>query len=326
MRFRFLGFVGLAVCASAANADVGYCHANFRQNFFFTEVIELPEGTEYVSVHRMFQDWIERRTDRTASGAECNSFSSRAEAESMRAKFLHNLAAAGNPVEIVSGFPGNSAQQSAVKEVRKPSQKGPNAAEIAANERAARAAEREAEFQRKQADYEAKLAEQKRQVDDFNRANADIARKKAEQVAAVKAAEDAFRKEQEAHAELMRQHEAEVAKYESELAASKVRADFDKRHGLGKASTDTDANRCVTTAETKLNDTFKGNTSASIINGCGQPVDVRICLMTDKGWNCGVRWGVGSQAQASFSAFNATGQVFVDAKITGSDKALASPN
>lgn len=223
-------------------------------------------------------------------------------------------------------FAKSKPEQTAVQEARKPEEKGPSAAEIAAKERAARAAEREAEFQRKQADYETKLAEQKRQVDEFNQANSDIARKKAEQVAAVKAAEDAFRREQEAHAELMRQHEAEVAKYESELAASKVRADFDKRHGLGKASTDTDANRCVTTAETKLNDTFKGNTSASIINGCGQPVDVRICLMTDKGWNCGVRWGVGSQAQASFSAFNATGQVFVDAKITGSDKALASPN
>ena len=218
------------------------------------------------------------------------------------------------------------AEQTADKEARKPAEKGPSPAEIAAKERAARAAEREAEFQLKQADYEAKLAEQQRQVDAFNQANADIARKKAEQIAAAKAAEDAFRKEQEAHAELMRQHEAEVAKYESELAANKVRSNFDKRHGLGKASTDTDANRCVTTAETKLNDTFKGNTSASIINGCGQPVDVRICLMTDKGWNCGVRWGVGSQAQASFSAFNATGQVFVDAKITGSDKALGSPN
>src|SRR3954465_3311598 len=110
MRFKFLGFIGLAVCASAAKADVGYCYANFRQNFFFTEVIELPEGTEYVSVHKMFQDWIERRTDRTASGAECNSFSSRAEAESMHSEFLHNPAAAGTPVEILSGFPGNSTQ------------------------------------------------------------------------------------------------------------------------------------------------------------------------------------------------------------------------
>jgi len=230
--------------------------------------------------------------------------------------------ALGNSKKVVTPKP----QQAAEKGAAKPAEKSLSAEEIAAKERAARAAEREAEFQRKQADYEARLAEQKRQVEEFNQANADIAKRKADQAVAASAALDAFRKQQEAHAELIRQHEGELAKYESELAANKVGADFDKRHGLGKASTDTDANRCVTTAETKLNDTFNGNTSASIINGCGQPVDVRICLMTDKGWNCGVRWRVGSQARASHSSFKATGQVFVDAKITGSDKALGSPD
>jgi hypothetical protein len=118
------------------------------------------------------------------------------------------------------------------------------------------------------------------------------------------------------------------AKYEQELAAQKMLKDFEERHRLGKdkASTDEDANRCVTTAETKLNATFKGNTAASVINGCGQPVDVRICLMTSKGWNCGVDYGVASQSTASHSSFNATGQVFVDARVSSSSRALASPN
>ena len=103
-----------------------------------------------------------------------------------------------------------------------PATKDPSAAEIAAKERTARAAEREAEFQRKQAVYEAELAEQKRKVAEYEQAKADVARQKGEQAAAAKAAQDAFRKQQEAH-------DAEVAKYESELAAQKVRADFDKR-------------------------------------------------------------------------------------------------
>ena len=153
-------------------------------------------------------------------------------------------------------------------------------------------AEADAKFAADRAEYEKKLAEQKRKVAEYEQAQADVAKRKTEQAA----------------------------------AAQNYRAEFDRRHALGEPSTDTDANQCVTTAETRLNDTFQGNTSASIINGCGQPVDVRICLMTDKSWNCGVRWGVASQGSASFSSFNATGQVFVDAKITGSGKALASPN
>ena len=188
-------------------------------------------------------------------------------------------------------------------------------------------AEADAKFEADKAEYQRKLAQN---AAEYKAAQNRVEDQKAEQRAAAKRALDAYQQQLQAHDQAVRNqqeaHAAEVAKYESELAAQKVRADFDKRNGLGKASTETDANRCVTTAETRLNDTFNGNTSASIINGCGQPVDVRICLMTDRGWNCGIRWGVASQASASFSSFNATGQVFVDAKITGSAKALTSPN
>ena len=83
----------------------------------------------------------------------------------------------------------------------------------------------------------------------------------------------------------------------------------------------------MTTGETKLNATFQGNTAASILNGCGQPVDVRICLLTStKGWNCGVGYGVASQGSWSWSSFNATGPVFVDARVSGSSRPLASPS
>lgn len=94
----------------------------------------------------------------------------------------------------------------------------------------------------------------------------------------------------------------------------------------GRASTDTDANRCVSSPEIRENVNYKDNTAASITNGCGTNVDVRICLMTEKGWNCGVSWGVAPQASWSWSSFHATGGVFVDAKVTGSGGKLASPN
>jgi hypothetical protein len=195
-------------------------------------------------------------------------------------------------------------------------------AQVAAEEIAKRRAEREAEFQAKQAEYERKLAEQQKMVEDYKRAQEDVARTKAEQQAKADAAAAAFGAEQQAYAEKIRQHD------EQEAAARQLLAEWDKRNGLGsqqKASTDDDANRCITTPETKLNASFKGNTAASIINGCGQSVDVRICLMTTKGWNCGVTWGLASQQKWSFSSFNATGPVFVDARVSRSPRALASP-
>ena len=94
----------------------------------------------------------------------------------------------------------------------------------------------------------------------------------------------------------------------------------------GHASTDTDANRCVTSAEVRVNDTTQGNTAAYVTNGCGTTVSMKICLMTETGWKCGVNGGVHSQASWSYSAFHATGPVFVDAKVADSNRPHASPN
>jgi hypothetical protein len=44
-----------------------------------------------------------------------------------------------------------------------------------------------------------------------------------------------------------------------------------------------------------------------------------------KGWNCGVTWGLNPQASWSHSSFQATGQVFVDARVSGSSRQLNSP-
>lgn len=179
-----------------------------------------------------------------------------------------------------------------------------------------------------QAKYEAELADQKRQVEEFERAKQERARKQAEQKAAAQAALAEHDAQLAAAAEAQRKHEAELAVYNAEVeaAAGKVRSDFDKRNGLGQASTDTDANQCVTTPETQLNAAFQGNTAASVMNGCGQAVDVMICLMTDTGWKCGATYGLASQQRWSFSAFKATGQVFADSRTSGSNRPLAKPN
>ena len=92
-----------------------------------------------------------------------------------------------------------------------------------------------------------------------------------------------------------------------------------------EASTNTDATRCVSSPELRLNDTFEGNTAAYVSNGCGTPVDVRICLMRDNGWNCGMKNGLTPQASWSWSSFRATGKVFMDARVSGSGRQLLSP-
>jgi len=192
---------------------------------------------------------------------------------------------------------------------------GPSAAELA-SERHKAVEERNRLAQEK---YEAQLAEQKRLLE-------EVARKKeAQRVAAEQALAD-HDAQLAAHSATLRQHDRKLAMYEREVAAQKLRKNFDERHKLGQASTDTDANQCITAPETQINASFQGNTAASVMNGCGQPVDVRICLMSDTGWKCGATYGLASQQRWSFSAFKATGEVFADARTSGSSRPLAKPN
>jgi hypothetical protein len=143
--------------------------------------------------------------------------------------------------------------------------------------------------------------------------------------------------ERQRQVELIRQANQRQDDEAARLAAQRQQAEADREPiqqqssagdfaGAGHASTDTDANRCVTSPELRENDTFQGNTAAYVVNGCGTPVDVRICLMTESGWKCGVRWGLASQARWSHSVFHFTGSVFVDARVTGSSRKFADPN
>jgi hypothetical protein len=216
-------------------------------------------------------------------------------------------------------------------------------------EDAAWEAEFEAERARKAAAWQQSAqASEQALADSTQRLNDSTARIQAQQAEALarqRAQSDALAAaERQRQVELIRQanqrQEEEAARlaaqrqqYEQQRAdaAAAERARVQQRSAeqpatAGHASTDTDANRCVTQSEVRENDTFKGNTAAYVINGCGAPVDVKICLMTDSGWKCGVTLGLASQARWSYSAMRATGAVFVDAKTTGNNKRLASPN
>lgn len=94
----------------------------------------------------------------------------------------------------------------------------------------------------------------------------------------------------------------------------------------GAPSTDEDATRCVAAPVVSADDkTFRGQTKAVAINGCDKPVDIRICLLREGGWNCGVNWGVRPQDRMTHTTFLALGGVFWDARYTGTTKALGSP-
>jgi hypothetical protein len=124
-------------------------------------------------------------------------------------------------------------------------------------------------------------------------------------------------REQAAAAEAERQRAAEESRRQRELAEAEAQRQ--------DASTATDARTCVSSPVLQSNATFEGNTAASVVNNCGAPVDVRICLMRDNGWNCGMTNGLAPNASWSWSSFHATGQVFMDARTSGSGRTLNSP-
>jgi hypothetical protein len=149
-------------------------------------------------------------------------------------------------------------------------------------------------------------------------------------------AQAAREREREAMAQRARNEaaavEAERQKREAALAEAQAAAQRDREARqkalaeLQAKNSNDDANQCVSGATLRENDTFQGNTAAYVSNGCGRPVDVRICLMTEaKGWNCGMTYGLSPQSSWSWSSMHATGQVFQDARISGSQRTMQSP-
>jgi hypothetical protein len=82
----------------------------------------------------------------------------------------------------------------------------------------------ESEFQRQYAEYERRLAEQRHQVDAFRQAQTDIARRKEEQRLAAAKALAVYARQRQAHDDIVRRHDAEVARYRTQLATASTAA------------------------------------------------------------------------------------------------------
>ena len=82
----------------------------------------------------------------------------------------------------------------------------------------------EAEFQRQFAQYQLQLAEQQRQVEAFKQAQVAVARRKEAQRLAAAKAVAAYAVELHAHEETIRRHDAEIARYQAQLATTTTAA------------------------------------------------------------------------------------------------------
>lgn len=239
------------------------------------------------------------------------------------------------PSEVTIAAPDSTPSHKSAAEVRKEQAEEAEAARKAARE------QREAEFQRKVAEHDAAVAEYERQVAD--RA-AEIERQKQQQAAAA----DAAAREIASYRSKMEEHRAEMAEADrrqqeyqaqqqrynlcvtgngaacSAISEGKPIAD-QKLADAGKASTDTDATQCVSSPVIGPSSSSKDAIAATVVNGCPTAVDVRICLLREGGWNCGVNWGLKPQEKWSWSSFKSDGQVFWDARVVGSSKVLGSP-
>jgi len=208
------------------------------------------------------------------------------------------------------------------------------AAEEAEAVRKAAREQREAEFQRKVAEHDAAVAEYERKVAERD---AEIARQEREHSAAQEAADReivAYRAKMAEAERIQQEYDAAQKRYAlcvtgngaacSVIASGQPVAE-QKVADAGKASTDTDATRCVSSPVVGPSETWKDAIAATVVNACPTAVDVRICLLREGGWNCGVNWGLKPQEKWSWSSFKSDGQVFWDARVAGSSKVLGSP-
>ncbi len=229
LRIRtFVTAATLLISSGAANAGlIGYCHAIVGSDYYFTHVTELPENSAYVSIHQLFETFVENRVGKTPRTARCDGFETREEAEQMRSEFLRNLASRGTSTTFLSNFPPDPRQagltkrpagsQEASKTTEPPIAPGAQEGE----KQAARGAEREAVAARnreKQAKYEAELAEQQRKVAEYEQARRDVEAKKAEQRAAADRVLAEHQRRMNAHAQEVRLADAASLEYKKELA------------------------------------------------------------------------------------------------------------
>ncbi|WP_330970109.1 hypothetical protein, partial [Lysobacter sp. A3-1-A15] len=95
----------------------------------------------------------------------------------------------------------------------------------------------------------------------------------------------------------------------------------------GQASTRNHPSTCVSPPVTSTHrcGSMSGY-KVRVTNNCAAPVDVRVCFMTDKGWNCQANYGVAPAGDWEPGWCHAnTGQVFHSARYSDSNEKLGSP-
>ena len=239
------------------------------------------------------------------------------------------------PSELSIVGPDTASSGKTTIDIRKQQAQEAEAARKAARE------QREAEFQAKLAEHDAEVADYQRKVAERE---AEIARQQKQQAASADAAARelaAYRSQMEEHRSQMAEADRRQQEYEAaqrryalcvsgkgtacaDIAAGKP-VSAEKPAEATQASTDTDATRCVASPIVGPSATWKDATAATVVNGCPTAVDVRICLLREGGWNCGVQWGLKPQDKWAWWSFKSSGEVFWDARIAGSDRPLASP-
>lgn len=83
--------------------------------------------------------------------------------------------------------------------------------------------------------------------------------------------------------------------------------------------------RCVARPTISKGSLCQGALNVSTINGCSQPVDIRLCLKKDGRWDCGTGWGVQPQQSFSYPVCNATSEAFMGARSSTGGGAMPSP-
>ena len=73
------------------------------------------------------------------------------------------------------------------------------------------------------------------------------------------------------------------------------------------------------------NDAYKGSLKAVVTNACAKPVDIRICLMSAKGWDCGMTTGLAPQGSWTWWTLHPGDGVYWDARTSGSTRQLGHP-
>ena len=95
----------------------------------------------------------------------------------------------------------------------------------------------------------------------------------------------------------------------------------------GSASTRDDASMCVSPPVTSTHTCADlSGYKAMVSNTCAVPVDVRVCFMTDGGWNCQSNYGLAPEATWEPGWCHAnTGEVFHAVRYSDSDEPLDQP-